>query len=125
LNIFDELILARRSSLDSGYSSDSDDDPSEDEFDASADNSDDSNDSSNDLDDSDESSEGEMDGPSNFLQISSIEATQSSDQEIQALEQNSSCAKNSDRICPKPVVVIVHINGQPCRALLDSGSLSD
>ena len=30
-----------------------------------------------------------------------------------------------DRVCPKPVIVVVQINGQPCRALLDSGSLSD
>jgi hypothetical protein len=115
---FDELICAWRSSLDSGYSSDSDDDPFEDEFE-------DSTDSSNNLDDSNESSEGKMDGPSNFLQISLIETTQSSDQEIQALEQNSSRVKNSDRICLKPVVVVVHIDGQPCCTLLDSGSLSD
>ena len=82
--IFDELIRARRPGLISGYSTDSGDDPSEDEF-----------------DDSDESSEGETDEPfqtfQNALQISSIEATQSSDQDIRALERNSSRVKNSDR----------------------------
>lgn len=30
-----------------------------------------------------------------------------------------------DRVCPKPVIAVVKVNGQPCRALLDSGSLSD
>jgi hypothetical protein len=33
--------------------------------------------------------------------------------------------KTADRVCPKPVVVVVSINGQSCRALVDSGSFSD
>ncbi|KAI0362834.1 hypothetical protein BV20DRAFT_902769, partial [Pilatotrama ljubarskyi] len=33
--------------------------------------------------------------------------------------------KDFKRLIPEPAVVVVHINGQPARALIDSGSLSD
>ena len=42
-----------------------------------------------------------------------------------ALQRNSAQIKNNHRILPKPVVVKVSVNGQPARALLDSGSLGD
>ena len=42
-----------------------------------------------------------------------------------ALQRNSAQVKNNHRILPKPVVVKVSVNGQPARALLDSGSLGD
>jgi len=51
--------------------------------------------------------------------------SQRHEQDIVALEQNVARVKEPNRICPKPVVVVVNINGQPCRALLDSGSFSD
>ncbi|KAF7964564.1 hypothetical protein HWV62_5606, partial [Athelia sp. TMB] len=45
--------------------------------------------------------------------------------DIVALERNAARVKTFDRLCPPPLVVVVKINGQPCCALLDSGSLSD
>lgn len=45
--------------------------------------------------------------------------------DIVAPEHNAAHVKTFDRICPKPVVVVVKVNGQPCRVLLNSGSLSD
>jgi hypothetical protein len=50
---------------------------------------------------------------------------QRSGADIIALERNAARVKQPDRICPKPVVVVVKIDGHPCRALLDSGSFSD
>ena len=42
-----------------------------------------------------------------------------------ALQRNSAVAKDFKRVIPKPVVVVVQINGHPARALIDSGSLAD
>ncbi|KAF9230445.1 hypothetical protein BU15DRAFT_69192 [Melanogaster broomeanus] len=42
-----------------------------------------------------------------------------------ALQWNAGMMKDISRLIPKPVVVTVHVNGRPARALLDSGSLSD
>ena len=41
------------------------------------------------------------------------------------LEHNVGTVKDFKRMVPKPVVVVVHINGHPARALLDTGSLAD
>jgi hypothetical protein len=41
------------------------------------------------------------------------------------LERNAATRKGPGRRVPKPIVVTVTLNGQPCRALLDSGSLGD
>lgn len=40
-------------------------------------------------------------------------------------ERNAARLKDETRLLPKPVVVVVKVNKQSCRALLDSGSLSD
>ena len=42
-----------------------------------------------------------------------------------ALQHNSAVVKDFKRVIPKPVVVVVQINGHPARALIDSGSLAD
>jgi len=42
-----------------------------------------------------------------------------------ALQRGAAVTRDFKRLIPKPVVVVVHINGKPARALLDSGSLSD
>jgi hypothetical protein len=42
-----------------------------------------------------------------------------------ALQRGSAVTRDFKRMIPKPVVIIVNINGQPARALIDSGSLSD
>ncbi|KZP07979.1 hypothetical protein FIBSPDRAFT_686318, partial [Athelia psychrophila] len=41
------------------------------------------------------------------------------------LERTAMKLKGFNRVCPRPIEVVVLINGQSCRALLDSGSLSD
>jgi hypothetical protein len=42
-----------------------------------------------------------------------------------SLQRNAAQIKGNQRILPKPIVVKVHVNGHPARALLDSGSLGD
>jgi hypothetical protein len=44
---------------------------------------------------------------------------------LAALQRNAAVPKDFTRVVPKPIVVVVQINGQPARALLDSGSLGD
>ncbi|KIN96997.1 hypothetical protein M404DRAFT_32735 [Pisolithus tinctorius Marx 270] len=41
------------------------------------------------------------------------------------LQRNASITKDFTRKIPKPLVVVVHINGHPVRALIDTGSLAD
>ncbi|KAI0730230.1 hypothetical protein C8Q72DRAFT_776542, partial [Fomitopsis betulina] len=41
------------------------------------------------------------------------------------LQRNSAEPRALNRVMPDPIVVVVDLNGQPVRALLDSGSLSD
>ena len=43
----------------------------------------------------------------------------------QTTEHNAGQVKGRDQVILKPTIVAVQINGQPCRALLNSGSLSD
>jgi len=42
-----------------------------------------------------------------------------------ALERNSTTMRDFKRAIPEPVVVIVHVEGRPARALIDTGSLAD
>ncbi|KAG9227808.1 hypothetical protein PTI98_011416 [Pleurotus ostreatus] len=42
-----------------------------------------------------------------------------------ALQRNSVVTKDYSRMVPEPVTITVKINGQPARALIDSGSLGD
>jgi hypothetical protein len=42
-----------------------------------------------------------------------------------ALQRNSVVTRDVARAIPKPVVVVVHVNGRPARALIDTGSLAD
>ncbi|KAL5484854.1 hypothetical protein ACEPAI_7496 [Sanghuangporus weigelae] len=46
-------------------------------------------------------------------------------QSVPMLERTSAYAKDFKRSIPSPIVVIVHLEGQPARALIDSGSLAD
>ncbi|KAI6146029.1 hypothetical protein BKA82DRAFT_4357359 [Pisolithus tinctorius] len=41
------------------------------------------------------------------------------------LQRNAAIAKDFTCKVPKPLVVVVHVNGQPTRALIDTGSLAD
>ncbi|OJT15961.1 Transposon Tf2-12 polyprotein [Trametes pubescens] len=42
-----------------------------------------------------------------------------------ALQRNASAPRDFKRLIPEPAVVVVHLNGHPAQALIDSGSLSD
>lgn len=44
---------------------------------------------------------------------------------IPALQRNAAVTKDLTRLIPKPIIVVVHIEGQPARALIDTGSLAD
>lgn len=44
---------------------------------------------------------------------------------IPAMQRNAAVTKDFRRLLPEPAVVVVSINGNPARALLDSGSMSD
>ncbi|KAJ8592858.1 hypothetical protein M405DRAFT_692786, partial [Rhizopogon salebrosus TDB-379] len=41
------------------------------------------------------------------------------------LERSATRPKATGRVLPRPIVILVHLNRKPCRALLDSGSLTD
>ncbi|KAI0327498.1 hypothetical protein GY45DRAFT_1256896, partial [Cubamyces sp. BRFM 1775] len=41
------------------------------------------------------------------------------------IQRNAVALRDFRRVIPEPVVVVVQVNGQPARALLDSGSLAD
>lgn len=42
-----------------------------------------------------------------------------------ALQRNSATTRDMVRAIPKPIVVVVHVDGRPARALIDTGSLAD
>ncbi|KAI0074477.1 hypothetical protein K474DRAFT_1601376, partial [Panus rudis PR-1116 ss-1] len=44
---------------------------------------------------------------------------------IPAIQRNSGATRDFRRLIPEPAVVVVRVNDQPARALLDSGSLAD
>ncbi|PIL34763.1 transcription factor [Ganoderma sinense ZZ0214-1] len=44
---------------------------------------------------------------------------------IPAVERNAMKTKDFTRVLPKPIVVTVQVNGQPVRALIDTGSMAD
>lgn len=44
---------------------------------------------------------------------------------IPVLERTSAYAKDFKRKVPSPMIVVVHVNGSPARALIDSGSCAD
>ena len=74
--------------------------------------SDDANSGSEDYSESSEGEYSENYSQGNTFCVLSITVTKSSDADINALEQNSAQVKREDRICPKPVVIAVHMNRQ-------------
>ena len=42
-----------------------------------------------------------------------------------AIQRNAAVMRDFKRTIPKPIVVVAHVNGQPVRALIDTGSLAD
>src|SRR6202034_892579 len=55
----------------------------------------------------------------------SMKMSRQKPEDLQALERNAGKVKDFERLIPKPVVIVVKIDGKPARALLDSGSLAD
>jgi hypothetical protein len=60
-------------------------------------------------------------------QLSDLEACsiQIDRHQFAALQRNAGTVKEPGQIVPKPIVITVSANSHPCRALLDTGSLSD
>ena len=58
-----------------------------------------------------------------MLQCHAVKADKNASPEY--LQRNSSQPRALNRVMPEPVVVAINLNGNPVRALLDSGSLSD
>ncbi|KAJ3476258.1 hypothetical protein NLI96_g11283 [Meripilus lineatus] len=54
-----------------------------------------------------------------IIQLNAAEPTYS------ALHRTAAVTRDFRRLIPEPIVVVVDVNGQPARALLDSGSLTD
>jgi hypothetical protein len=44
---------------------------------------------------------------------------------LAALQHNAAVPKDFTCIVPKPIVIVVQVNGQPAQASIDSGSLGD
>jgi len=59
----------------------------------------------------------------NTLDLYLARPTQSS--RFSAIQRNMAVTQDFKRTIPKPIVVIVHVNGQPARALIDTGSLAN
>ncbi|KAI0374721.1 hypothetical protein BV20DRAFT_1079884, partial [Pilatotrama ljubarskyi] len=59
------------------------------------------------------------------LELNAVSPRGSAAEKLPALQRNAATPRDFKRLIPEPVVVVVHINGHPARALLDSGSLSD
>ncbi|KAF8079210.1 hypothetical protein FPV67DRAFT_1776248 [Lyophyllum atratum] len=44
---------------------------------------------------------------------------------LPAIQRNTVITRDASRTIPRPIVIVVSVNGHPARALIDSGSLSD
>ena len=63
-----------------------------------------------------------IDNDENLIPISGIQVSRD---KYTAVQRNSAKVKDKERLLPKPVVIKVTINGEPARALIDSGSMGD
>ena len=72
------------------------------------------------LDDPEQTDDGSID--ESLIEIGGVQVDR---YKYPALQRNSAQVKGNQRILPKPVVIKVIVNGQPARALLDTGSLGD
>ncbi|CAA7262758.1 unnamed protein product [Cyclocybe aegerita] len=54
-----------------------------------------------------------------------LNAQQLAEDILPAAQQNAAMVKDPSRVVPNPITVVVHVNGKPARALIDSGSLCD
>ncbi|KAJ2913329.1 hypothetical protein MD484_g7081, partial [Candolleomyces efflorescens] len=56
------------------------------------------------------------------IEVAGIQVPRNS---YKGVQRNAAWVKGTQRIVPKPIVVVVNVNGHPARALMDSGSLGD
>jgi len=59
----------------------------------------------------------------NILELYHAQPTQLS--RFSAIQRNAAVTRDFKCTIPKPIVVVVHVNGQPAHALIDMGSLAD
>ncbi|CAA7263787.1 unnamed protein product [Cyclocybe aegerita] len=66
-------------------------------------------------------------GVSNCSEADFVElgAQQPAEDVLPAAQQNAAMVKDPSCVVPNPITVVVHVNGKPARALIDSGSLCD
>ncbi|THG93309.1 hypothetical protein EW026_g7893 [Hermanssonia centrifuga] len=61
-----------------------------------------------------------------FIELFTVHTSKTgTHQPIAAIQRNAASVKDFKRLIPDSIVVIVNINGQPARALIDSGSMAD
>ena len=78
-----------------------------------------------DLEASDLGSPRGCDVSSHHIELNAIEKARSGHSGYTALQRNAAVTRDFTRTIPRPVVVTVHVDGQPARALIDTGSLAD
>jgi len=66
--------------------------------------------------------EGSQQGIADIVELYHTRVIQS---RFSAIQRNAAVTRDFKRTIPKPIVVVVHVNGQPARALIDTGSLAD
>ncbi|KAJ2921120.1 hypothetical protein H1R20_g15976, partial [Candolleomyces eurysporus] len=60
--------------------------------------------------------------PVDAIEVAGIQVPRDS---YKGVQRNAAWVKGTQRVVPKPIVVVVNVNGHPARALMDSGSLGD
>ncbi|PBK62874.1 hypothetical protein ARMSODRAFT_990361 [Armillaria solidipes] len=60
-----------------------------------------------------------------YTHVMSIAGVQIEPKTYPAIQRHASVVKDIGRVVPRPLVIVVDINGKPCRALVDTGSLGD
>ncbi|SJL12635.1 uncharacterized protein ARMOST_16064 [Armillaria ostoyae] len=60
-----------------------------------------------------------------FFECLELNATQARRGDFSAVQRNSANVRDARRKIPRTLVIVVKINGHPCRALIDTGSMGD
>ncbi|TFY61096.1 hypothetical protein EVJ58_g4727, partial [Rhodofomes roseus] len=63
----------------------------------------------------------------NSIEVNSnrVDRNASGPSALPALQRNAAVPRDFQRLIPEPAIVVIQINGQPARTLLDSGSMAD
>ncbi len=60
-----------------------------------------------------------------FFECLKLNATQAQRGDFTAVQRNSANVQDARRKIPRMLVIVVKVNGHPCRALIDTGSMGD